>query len=141
MRCAVYAYNGVASDNFQVYHSNPSVVPRPPAGCTPTTRAGISGLLCAIAAQGPVPPTATFSVAPTSIASGQSATLSWSTTNATTVAINQGIGTVAASGTRSVSPTATTTYTLTATNAAGSTTATATLTVTGTRHHADDHLE
>ena len=41
----VYAYNGVATDNFQVYHSNTSVLPRPPAGCTPTTRAGINGLV------------------------------------------------------------------------------------------------
>ena len=59
--------------------------------------------------------------------------MTWNTTNATTVTINQGIGTVAASGTRSVAPTATTTYTLTATNAAGSVTATATVTVAGTR--------
>ncbi len=59
-----------------------------------------------------------------------SATLTWSTINATTVSIDQGIGTVASSGTLSVSPTATTTYTLTATNAEGPATATATLTVT-----------
>ena len=50
----VYAYNGVATDNFQVYHSNTSVLPRPPSSCTPTTRAGINGLLCPIAALGPV---------------------------------------------------------------------------------------
>ena len=112
----VYAYNGVATDNFQVYHTNTSVVPRPPAGCTPATRPGIGGLVCPIAALGPVPPTATLGAAPTSITTGQSSVLTWSTTNATTVSINQGIGTVAASGTRSVSPTATTTYTLTATN-------------------------
>ena len=62
----VYAYNGVASDNFQVYHSNSSVVPRPSCG-SPITRAGINGPTCTIAAQGPVPPTATFSVSPTSI--------------------------------------------------------------------------
>ena len=53
-------------------------------------------------AQGPVPPTATFSAAPASIESGQSATVTWNATNATTVSINQGIGTVTASGTRSV---------------------------------------
>ena len=44
----VYAYNGVASDNFQVYHSNAAVLPRPPAGCSPITRPGINGLTCAI---------------------------------------------------------------------------------------------
>ena len=27
----VYAYNGIAADNFQVYHPNTSVLPRPPA--------------------------------------------------------------------------------------------------------------
>ena len=136
----VYAYNGVASDNFQVYHSNTSVLPRPPAGCTPATRAGINGLVCPIAPLGsPVPPptppptpapTATLTAAPSSVPAGQAAVLSWSTTNATSVSINQGVGAVAVSGTRSVSPAATTTYTLTATNSAGSVTATAAVTVT-----------
>lgn len=45
----VYAYNGNAADNFQVYHSNSSVLPGPPSSCTPTTRAGINGLTCPIA--------------------------------------------------------------------------------------------
>jgi PKD repeat protein len=45
------------------------------------------------------------------------------------VSINQGIGAVAATGSRTVNPAVTTTYTLTATNASGTTTATATLTV------------
>jgi hypothetical protein len=45
------------------------------------------------------------------------------------VTIDQGIGTVATSGTRTVNPTATTTYTVTASNVTGSATATATLTV------------
>jgi len=127
----VYAYNGVATDNFQVYHSTTSVLPRPPTGCTAATRTGIvSGLTCPIAAAGPVAPTATLTAAPTSILVGQSSTLTWNTTNATSVTINQGIGSVAGSGTRIVSPTATTTYTLTATNATGSVTATVTLTLT-----------
>ena len=78
----------------------------------------------------PALPTVTLSASPTSITSGASSTLTWTSTNATTVSINQGIGTVAASGTRSVSPTSTTTYTITATNAAGSVTDTATVTVT-----------
>lgn len=126
----VYAYNGVATDNFQVYHTNTSVLPRPPSSCSPTTRPEISGLLCPIAALGPVAPTVTITASPASITSGQSAVLTWSSTNATSVSINQGIGTVAVSGTRSVSPTATTTYTVTATNSVGSVTATATVTLT-----------
>jgi G8 domain len=60
----VYAYNGVASDNFQVYHSNAAVLPRPPSSCTPTTRAGISGLLCPIA---PLNNTTNPPAAPTSL--------------------------------------------------------------------------
>ena len=49
----VYAYNGIATDNFQVYHTNTSVLPRPPGSCTPTTRAGISnGVTCPIAPLG-----------------------------------------------------------------------------------------
>ena len=70
----------------------------------------------AMAALGPVVPTATLSVSPASITAGAAATLTWSTSNATSVSINQGIGAVAVSGTKNVSPTATTTYTLTATN-------------------------
>lgn len=59
-----------------------------------------------------------------------SATLSWKVTGATTLSINQGIGSVAApEGTHVVSPAAQTTYTLTATNAVGSTTATVTIAV------------
>jgi hypothetical protein len=50
-------------------------------------------------------------------------------TDATTVAIDQSIGSVASTGTTAVSPTTTTTYTLTATNVAGSVTATTTVTV------------
>ena len=45
----VYAYNGNASDNFQVYHNSAAVLPRPPASCSPTTRPGINGLTCPIA--------------------------------------------------------------------------------------------
>lgn len=55
-----------------------------------------------------------FSAAPTVIQKGQSSTLTWGTTNATRVVIDNAIGEVAASGTMSVSPLATTTYTLTA---------------------------
>src|SRR3954454_19384583 len=59
-------------------------------------------------------PTATFSAAPTSILAGQSSTLTWSTTNATTVSIDNGVGSKPVSGSASVSPASTTTYTLTA---------------------------
>ncbi len=56
---------------------------------------------------------------PVAVFSGNNATLSWSTVNATAVSIDQGIGTVSATGTCTVSPAATTTYTLTATGTGG----------------------
>jgi hypothetical protein len=77
-----------------------------------------------------VPVISSFTANPTSINSGQSSTLTWTVTNATSVSISS-IGTVALSGTRSVSPVTTTVYTLTATNAAGNATQTATVTVNG----------
>jgi len=70
-----------------------------------------------------------FLADPLTITVGESSTLSWSVTDATTVTIDQSIGSVALVSTTTVSPTTTTTYTLTATNAAGSVTATTTVTV------------
>jgi hypothetical protein len=70
-----------------------------------------------------------FSASPPSIVVGQSSTLQWEISGATSVSINQGIGSVPASGTRVVSPTGTTTYTLTATNSAGSVTTSVTVRV------------
>jgi len=84
---------------------------------------------------GPLP-SATLSVSPATITSGQSSTLTWSTTNASSVTIDQGIGSVGASGTRSVTPAATTTYTLTASNASGTTTKQTTVTVQAAANHA-----
>jgi len=76
------------------------------------------------------PTISSFTASPTSITSGQSSTLSWSVTNATSISINQSIGTVTGTS-RSVSPTVTTTYTLTATNAQSSVTSSAMVTVGG----------
>ncbi|MGA2964234.1 MAG: cellulase family glycosylhydrolase, partial [Candidatus Korobacteraceae bacterium] len=77
-------------------------------------------------------PTATVSVSPTTIASGGSSTLTWSSTNATSCTASGGwTGTKATSGTQSVSPTSTTTYSLTCSGAGGTTSPTsATVTVT-----------
>jgi alpha-tubulin suppressor-like RCC1 family protein len=75
-------------------------------------------------------PTATLSASPTTVASGASSNLSWSSTNATSCAASGGwTGTEATSGTFTVSPTNTTTYTLTCTGAGG-TSAPANVTVT-----------
>ena len=77
----------------------------------------------------PGSPTATLTVDPPSIEIGQTAYLSWTSTNATDVSISNGIGTVAATGRQAVSPTESTTYTLTANGPNGSTTAVARLTI------------
>ncbi len=74
------------------------------------------------------PTIASFTAAPSTITSGQSATLTWSVSGATSITIN-GIGDVSTVTSTSIAPTQTTTYTLTATNSGGSTTATATITV------------
>lgn len=68
-----------------------------------------------------LPTITSFTANPTSITLGESSTLSWSTTNATAISINQGVGNVSATGTVEVSPgLGTTTFTLTATNSDGS---------------------
>ena len=84
-----------------------------------------------LVAQPPLPPSiGSFSASATSITAGQSTTLSWATSGATAVSIDNNVGNVAASGAVSVSPAQTTTYTLTASGAGGSSTAHVTVTVT-----------
>jgi len=71
------------------------------------------------------PVVASFDVNPGTIAKDESSVLSWNASDATAVTIEPGIGNVALTGTRVVSPSETTVYILTATNEAGSVTATA----------------
>jgi peptidoglycan-associated lipoprotein len=79
----------------------------------------------------PAAPTVTaFTAEPSSIERGQSSTLTWTVTNASSISIDNGIGTVQASASRRVFPGASTTYTLTATGPGGTNTATATVNVT-----------
>jgi len=73
-----------------------------------------------------------FSASPVAISSGIFSTLSWTTTNATSVTIDHGIGSVADDGSTTVSPTSDTTYTLIATGTGGSDTCTAFVTVSST---------
>jgi peptidoglycan-associated lipoprotein len=77
----------------------------------------------------PPAPTASIAVTPNSIQAGQSASLTWQTSNATDVSID-GIGAVQPNGSQSVSPTDSTTYHLTAKGSGGTQEATARLTVT-----------
>ncbi|HTT64282.1 MAG TPA: peptidoglycan-associated lipoprotein Pal [Bryobacteraceae bacterium] len=83
----------------------------------------------------PAPPPAApaiteFVAEPSSIERGQSSTLRWNVTDANNISIDNGIGTVQASGNRRVFPGASTTYTLTASGPGGTKTATATVNVT-----------
>lgn len=71
----------------------------------------------------PIAPTiiSKFEVAPSSVQSGQPATISWSVTGPITeVSLDQGIGVVASTGSRQVAPKATTTYILVAKGPGGS---------------------
>lgn len=77
----------------------------------------------------PPPTISSFSGTPTVIDSGESITLSWSVNGSSSVSIDQGIGSVAASGSLVLSPSDTTTYTLTALNGEVPSTASTTVTL------------
>ncbi|HEV3512607.1 MAG TPA: OmpA family protein [Candidatus Sulfotelmatobacter sp.] len=76
----------------------------------------------------PAAPTATLAANPAVIQQGQSTTLTWQTNNANEITI-AGLGTVAASGSQSITPNTSTTYTLTAKGPGGSEDASARVTV------------
>ncbi len=73
----------------------------------------------------PAQPTVTLNASPTAVNSGQQVTLSWSSTNATDLDLQPGIGKVAPQGSTPVTPTQSTDYTITASGPGGSATATA----------------
>lgn len=75
------------------------------------------------------PPTVSIKTVPAGIQAGQSSSLVWQTSGADTVSIDP-LGTVAASGSQTVSPSTSTTYHLVATGPGGTAEATARLTVT-----------
>jgi peptidoglycan-associated lipoprotein len=66
-------------------------------------------------------PSVSITAEPSSIERGKSATLKWSSTNAASAELNQGIGAVATSGNREIFPTRSTEYTVTVKNADGKT--------------------
>jgi peptidoglycan-associated lipoprotein len=74
-------------------------------------------------------PTVTLQASPASINKGESATLSWNSTDATQLTIEPEVGAVTAQGSTKVTPSDSTTYTITATGPGGSASATATVTV------------
>src|SRR6267378_1518551 len=74
-------------------------------------------------------PTVTLQASPSSINKGESATLSWNSTDATQLSIAPDVGDVTAQGSTKVTPSDSTTYTITATGPGGSASATATVSV------------
>ena len=90
----------------------PKPAPPPPAPPPPAAR-----------------PTVTLQASPTSIHSGDSATLTWNSTDATQLSISPDVGAVTAQGSTKIAPTASTTYTITASGPGGSASATASVSV------------
>ncbi|MGH7410182.1 MAG: OmpA family protein [Candidatus Methylomirabilis sp.] len=78
----------------------------------------------------PPAPTVSLSASPASIQQGQCATLLWSSANAASASIDQGVGSVDLAGLRQVCPSSTTQYTIAAVGDGGSRAASTTVTVT-----------
>lgn len=104
-RYAVVLLLAVALLSFSCRRSTPPPPPpEPPAAAAPP----------------PAPaPTITLTASATSITAGESTTLQWNSTNASSVMIEPGLGTVATSGMQSVSPASSVTYQATATGPGG----------------------
>jgi peptidoglycan-associated lipoprotein len=96
--------------------------PQPPAATAPTPTA------TEITPNAPAP-TITLTASPSAINKGQTATIMWRTSNATEVTIDGGVGTVEASGSRTVSPASSVTFRARAAGPGGSATAEARITV------------
>ena len=77
----------------------------------------------------PARPTVTLQASPTLIQKGETATLTWSSTNATSLSLSPEVGAVTAEGSSRVTPSDSTTYTITATGPGGSADATARVSV------------
>src|SRR5579862_5242880 len=74
-------------------------------------------------------PTVTLQASPAFLQSGQSSTLTWNSTNATSLSIAPGVGSVAPEGSTQVTPTQSGTYTITATGPGGTAEQTVRITV------------
>jgi peptidoglycan-associated lipoprotein len=105
------------------------------AGLLAASLTGLSGckhkVQAPVATAPPAPsaPTANLTASPAAVTAGEQVTLSWKTTNATSASID-GLGDVAASGARSVTPSVSTTYHLVAKGTGGSADAYGRVTVT-----------
>ena len=148
----VYAFTAAASDGMRIYIDGDLILDRwrDQASSTYTLRrilnggnhlvvveyyerSGTSLAQLSWRSDSPAQPpfVASFTAAPSTISAGQTAVLSWNVSDATSVSIDNGVGAVSGTGSKSVAPSKTTTYKLTAANTAGTTSATATVTVGG----------
>jgi hypothetical protein len=78
----------------------------------------------------PASPTVALSASPASAQAGQPVTLTWSSTNATSITLKPSVGGIAAQGSTTVRPSQSTTYTVTATGPGGSARASAQVIIT-----------
>ena len=78
----------------------------------------------------PASPSVALSASPTSVQAGQPVTLTWSSTNATSITLEPLVGPVATQGSTKVRPSQSTTYTVTATGPGGSAHASAQVVIT-----------
>jgi outer membrane protein OmpA-like peptidoglycan-associated protein len=83
----------------------------------------------AVAPAAAAPVIVSFSAASSSVEQGKCTTLTWTSQNATSTSIDEGVGSVDPNGSREVCPASTTRYTLTASGAGGSQAASTTITV------------
>lgn len=74
-----------------------------------------------------------FTASPSSVYAGEQSVLNWNVSNATSIAVDNGVGTVTGSGNTWVFPATTTTYTMTATNQSGWATKSVTVFVSGSQ--------
>lgn len=78
----------------------------------------------------PASPSVALSASPVSAQAGQQVTLTWSSTNATSITLEPSVGPVAPKGSTTVRPSQSTTYTVTATGPGGAAHASAQVTIT-----------
>jgi peptidoglycan-associated lipoprotein len=98
-------------------------------GCSKKPVAATAPTVSPPPAAAPARPTVTLKASSNFVQRGESATLSWSSTNATELDLSPAVGRVAPEGSSKVSPADSTTYTITATGPGGSSTDTVRITV------------
>src|SRR5882757_6536804 len=87
-------------------------------------------LIAAAQLSPPAFPSVALNASPVSAQAGQQVTLTWSSTNATSITLEPSVGSVAAQGSKIVRPSQSTTYTVTATGPGGSAHASAQVNIT-----------